>query len=209
MSIKAIETRYAGCRFRSRLEARWAVFFDHMGISWQYEPQGFTVGDRSYLPDFLLDECGTWVEVKGSEDQLDTDLMMAAAEQLPTVVPRSLPGPTLMLLGPVPQAPISGDLFWLCLDQGAARVPWPTAEEGVPDWLYPDGLASRPVFRRCGFGDYANDRRPNALVDFESWLVEPLCGEWLWAVRDLDAYNGAADAYEAARSARFEHGETS
>jgi len=26
--IKAIETQYRGYRFRSRLEARWAVFFD-------------------------------------------------------------------------------------------------------------------------------------------------------------------------------------
>lgn len=36
----ALTTRYAGCRFRSRLEARWAVFFDHLGIEWEYEPQG-------------------------------------------------------------------------------------------------------------------------------------------------------------------------
>jgi hypothetical protein len=27
--IKAIETRYKGYRFRSRLEARWAVRFEH------------------------------------------------------------------------------------------------------------------------------------------------------------------------------------
>ena len=27
-SIKPIETKYNGYRFRSRLEARWAVFFD-------------------------------------------------------------------------------------------------------------------------------------------------------------------------------------
>ena len=26
---------------RSRLEARWAVFFDTAGIAWQYEPEGF------------------------------------------------------------------------------------------------------------------------------------------------------------------------
>jgi hypothetical protein len=38
---KPIETRYAGCRFRSRLEARWAVFFDRLGIAWEYEPEGF------------------------------------------------------------------------------------------------------------------------------------------------------------------------
>lgn len=31
--MKAIETRYKGYRFRSRLEARWAVFFDALGLS--------------------------------------------------------------------------------------------------------------------------------------------------------------------------------
>jgi len=41
-AIAAIPTRYAGCHFRSRLEARWAVFFDHMRIDWVYEPEGFT-----------------------------------------------------------------------------------------------------------------------------------------------------------------------
>ena len=40
-TIKAIETRYAGYRFRSRLEARWAVFFDTLGLKWQYEPEGY------------------------------------------------------------------------------------------------------------------------------------------------------------------------
>jgi hypothetical protein len=31
--IKAIETSYKGYRFRSRLEARWAVFFDALDQS--------------------------------------------------------------------------------------------------------------------------------------------------------------------------------
>lgn len=54
--IKPIETRYKRVLFRSRLEARWAVFFDSMGISWQYEPEGFGFGGMKYLPDFLLRE---------------------------------------------------------------------------------------------------------------------------------------------------------
>ena len=62
--IQAIETRYKGYRFRSRLEARWAVFFDALGVEWQYEPQPFRLGDGTgYLPDFCL-EGDTWVEVK-------------------------------------------------------------------------------------------------------------------------------------------------
>ncbi len=52
--MKAIETKYKGRRFRSRLEARWAVFFDAMGFKWEYEPEGYAGGGTAYLPDFLL-----------------------------------------------------------------------------------------------------------------------------------------------------------
>ena len=39
--VKPIETQYHGYRFRSRLEARWAVFFDVMGIKCQLpRPEG-------------------------------------------------------------------------------------------------------------------------------------------------------------------------
>lgn len=70
--IQAIETQYNGRRFRSRLEARWAVFFDSLGLDWRYEMEGFTLpsGTR-YLPDFWLPEVylrfgdpGLWIEVK-------------------------------------------------------------------------------------------------------------------------------------------------
>jgi len=49
-----IPTRYHGVEFRSRLEARWAVFFEKMAYPWEYEPEGFEapmVG--RYLPDFI------------------------------------------------------------------------------------------------------------------------------------------------------------
>ncbi len=69
--IKAIETRYKGYRFRSRMEARWAVFFDAMGLSWDYELEGFDLESLGwYLPDFFFNEnrfYGPYVEVKGQE----------------------------------------------------------------------------------------------------------------------------------------------
>jgi hypothetical protein len=68
MEIKPIETEYKGCRFRSRLEARWAVFFDTLGIKWEYEKEGFELGNgERYLPDFWLPDLGEgiWFEVKG------------------------------------------------------------------------------------------------------------------------------------------------
>lgn len=51
---RAIETRYAGRRFRSRLEARWAVFLEALKIPWDYERQGFALAAGPYLPDFWL-----------------------------------------------------------------------------------------------------------------------------------------------------------
>jgi hypothetical protein len=92
--LRALETRYAGHRFRSRLEARWAVFFDELRIAWQYELQGFELSDGSlYLPDFFLPgfddrERGLWVEVKPEagdfskakrfSKDIGTNLLMAA-----------------------------------------------------------------------------------------------------------------------------------
>jgi len=66
--MKPIQTRYKGYHFRSRLEARWAVYFDAIGWKWLYEPEGFSLGDGDfYLPDFLLVDCGLWVEVKAEK----------------------------------------------------------------------------------------------------------------------------------------------
>lgn len=64
--IKPIETVYQGYRFRSRLEARWAVFFDAMGVRWEYEKEGYHVPKHGYyLPDFWLPDLLLWYEVKG------------------------------------------------------------------------------------------------------------------------------------------------
>jgi hypothetical protein len=49
-TFAAIPTMYRGVRFRSRLEARWAAFFDVAGWSWVYEP----VELPGYIPDFLV-----------------------------------------------------------------------------------------------------------------------------------------------------------
>lgn len=63
--IKPIATKYNGRVFRSRLEARWAVYFDSMNIKYMYEPEGYILGNGVwYLPDFLLPEYDTFAEVK-------------------------------------------------------------------------------------------------------------------------------------------------
>lgn len=63
--IKAIDTLYNGNYFRSRLEARWAVFFDAIGVRWQYEAEGYDLGDGiKYLPDFWFPDYDCYGEVK-------------------------------------------------------------------------------------------------------------------------------------------------
>jgi hypothetical protein len=47
---RGIPTRYAGIRFRSRLEARWAMCFDMLGWGYEYEP----IDCDGWIPDFLL-----------------------------------------------------------------------------------------------------------------------------------------------------------
>ncbi|WP_065091484.1 hypothetical protein [Rhizobium leucaenae] len=49
-TIKAIPTTYNHVRFRSRLEARWAAFFDLAGWQWDYEPFDLD----GWAPDFML-----------------------------------------------------------------------------------------------------------------------------------------------------------
>jgi hypothetical protein len=66
--MKAIETKWKGYSFRSRLEARWAVFFDTLGLEWDYESEGFHLpGGYRYLPGFKVKYPGSgweWFECK-------------------------------------------------------------------------------------------------------------------------------------------------
>lgn len=63
--IAPIETVYKGYRFRSRLEARWAVFYDALGIEWLYEHEGYNLNGIPYLPDFYIPHLDCFIEIKG------------------------------------------------------------------------------------------------------------------------------------------------
>lgn len=62
--MNAIPTHYNGINFRSRLEAKWARFFDLIGWSYEYEP----VDLNGYIPDFVLKfaKMPIYVEIKPS-----------------------------------------------------------------------------------------------------------------------------------------------
>lgn len=64
-----IPTLYRGVLMRSRIEARWAAFFDSLGWPWEYE----LLDLKMYIPDFIIDfEAGRLlVEVKSTDDEID------------------------------------------------------------------------------------------------------------------------------------------
>ena len=52
---KKTQIMYKGCLFDSRLEAKWAVFFDACGVEWEYRPEEFDLDNGvKYQPSFLL-----------------------------------------------------------------------------------------------------------------------------------------------------------
>lgn len=48
--MRSYPTNFEGTQFRSRLEARWAAFFDLKGWRWEYEPFDLD----GYIPDFVI-----------------------------------------------------------------------------------------------------------------------------------------------------------
>jgi hypothetical protein len=85
----SIRAKHKGVQMRSRLEVRWAQFFDQHGMLAVYEGEGFDLGGVRYLPDFWLEDLRTFVEVKGALDGQDVIKMAAlarAASQLGAMV---------------------------------------------------------------------------------------------------------------------------
>lgn len=104
MGIEPIQTYYKDYHFRSRLEARWAVFFDALGVKYEYEPEGFNLDNgMSYLPDFLIHDVITrypggepqniYVEVKGVPNATDAEKIAEFAKYYPVWVVGDIPDP--------------------------------------------------------------------------------------------------------------------
>ncbi|WP_328344855.1 hypothetical protein [Micromonospora sp. NBC_00421] len=190
--IRAIETSYAGCLFRSRTEARWAVFFDNIGLAWQHESQGFEVGKpaKRYLPDFYLPKLGLHVEVKPAmADVADPDGVLLWENFAGMVATKWDHDKTAMFCGPPPN-PAQVDR------KGPPRAgTW--YEEGIVilgDWHY--------AWCVCPAGEHFD-------IQFEARGGRILCG--CPRITDDRYFTGnhprILAAYRAARSARFEHGE--
>jgi hypothetical protein len=91
---RAIDTTYRGYKFRSRLEARVAIFFDSFREPWEYEVEGYELPSGKYLPDFWLSRLDCWLEIKGTrplprELQLCRELKEATGK--PVAIMHGLP----------------------------------------------------------------------------------------------------------------------
>jgi hypothetical protein len=79
--VSAVETEYKGNTYRSRTEARWAVFFDALGLTFGYERKliELSTGEK-YLPDFYIDDFEAYFEVKPSNENIVTDECVKARQ---------------------------------------------------------------------------------------------------------------------------------
>lgn len=225
MSIQAIETHYAGHRFRSRLEARWAVFFDTLGIRWEYEPQGYVIDGTPYLPDFLVHpntDGAFWLEIKGvfpGDDELAKARGLAEGSGVPAFVYWGKPE------APAPDlSHLTADQFcgfdrdgYVWVDQWG----WSEYPTQPPAWqltLTPTAFRFNPNGKHAGKSG------------FLWWTECPHCGHVRLSSQGQVGWCPSFDgrpvdelpelypnfghrterllaAYAAARSARFEHGE--
>jgi len=78
-NLVSLPTFYRGHKFRSRLEARYAVYFDALSIDWRYEYEAYSINGRFYLPDFVLPNVSLrdfgspcFIEIKPSYELYDS-----------------------------------------------------------------------------------------------------------------------------------------
>ncbi len=181
----AIETLYAGHLFRSRTEARWAVFFDAAGIPWQYEAEGYEIPSGRYLPDFLLPRESVHIEVKGvlptpepCDAPFDMDPVYRSLLELPSATNK----PAFLLVGAPGSWGHAGDPppIW-----GVSGVPLNHPER----WGFMCGFA----WGECSACGVVAIRHPDN---------DTLCCE---GRPMLERGAKVLAAFVAARSARFEH----
>lgn len=193
--MKAIETRYKGYRFRSRLEARWAVFFDALGVKYEYESEGFDLDGQWYLPDFWVPEWDCWVEIKPaiSNEALGLPLSLANSAINITEGGAIKRGQEVLLI---------------------AGSPWPRDHEVLvlPYSTWDGETWSFNEFSRCRGCDsivllYTEDGEP--MAEFSLGKHTQGCdGFSKFAVSVFDDFHAEImGAYRSARAARFEHGE--
>ena len=196
MTLRALETHAFGYRFRSRLEARWAVFFNELGVSWEYEPQGFDIGGEAYLPDFrvVTGDLVYWYEIKprgtnscGKFEKFTEVLGLHNSGDLPlNLEARLLSGDPFDVFGDV----------YVCPRCGKPESPDGHSDGEVDFYCHPCDMVTT-----SGGGNPCE-------IGFAGVRYRPHKGVIVVNAEDFAILNEKIDrACLAARKARFEHGE--
>lgn len=215
MALKAIETQYKGCRFRSRLEARWAVFFDAMGIAWEYEKEGFDLGAAGwYLPDFWLPVLRTWVEVKGAPE----DMIDAVRKAMALCLQSDLA--SVIIVNGVPGEHETFAVHNETCNSGGGLVATDYYSEPRPMQIFTRCAKCGPVFRYYGWVDDDHVAVDSSFVPLPSCsctnlsipsgvIDDSVVSAFFRRTAELVSSQLCAtkEAERKARSARFEHGE--
>jgi hypothetical protein len=210
--IKAIETKYNGDLFRSRLEARWAIFFNEMRIEYTYEAEGFSVMGERYLPDFKLTDVKghiIWCEIKPIVPPMERfrfyDLFAYEIGQLNNGLgDRSHPSTFIIL------------------------IDTPGKSRGVIQ-VYDGLIGPTPCYAKCAWGtftfSYSQEENGVSLITYDFFnkhseiaLYPPLSSKEKVNYNSTDQFNDRRShhdighkklimAYRSARQARFEHGQ--
>lgn len=200
--MNAIETEYKGYLFRSRLEARWAVFFDTAGIEWKYESEGYEVGEHRYLPDFWLPGSQVWVEVKGDPDGLRKEhKRMCGVLGQRSPLPGFAEGKTsLLVLGDIPDPHSGQTILHPCLTRasGVLARTWGFFIQRKGGGISFHADREQSVIYLL-FGKYAW-ADPMEVPESTAWNVQP------WHLDTPGSFQDVNDAYRTARKSRFEHG---
>lgn len=203
--LVAKPTEYAGRLFRSRTEARWAVFLDALGLAWEYESRGFDLvvsgKKRSYLPDFYLPTVwgqsgqGVWLEIKGAQP---TSAERALAQSLAKQTRQDC----YIASGGVP-SPSQFTGSRVILSPGRIEGFHPRARRGVPESGKPTSAECWTECECGALGIQRNGLAGRMLCDTSS------CGPKTLSVtsRKRRATGRLQSAMIAATSSRFEHGE--
>lgn len=200
--IKPIQTEYGGYLFRSRLEARWAVFFDACGVAWEYEPEGYDLGNGiHYLPDFLLRNVqlggfgfgsefseirSLYVEVKGQMTQPDSEKIMRFYKAGLTGEYHGISDTPVLVLGDIPAGTTLAELQSCVNEESCRPSPWAARSFhfGTVDGI---DCVAFPAVNREGCLELFSQAE-----EYNRCFIDRKATE---------------RAYRLARQARFEHGE--
>ena len=226
--MQPITTIYKGYRFRSRLEARWAVFFDALSLNWTYESEGFSLAAGWYLPDFWIENWQAWIEIK---PRRFTTREFIKCKQLAVLSQKKV-----LLIQGQPWIDKTIVNVYSCDERGIAldandplyKRPrneiWYNSKYEIFAWCNikdqsnPPGFSLPPVYSASGMPAWYFGSEDD-IVSTEMWLVSGCDpddhtfgirlddGEILQNNLICPCSMNLQKAFTAARSARFEHGE--